>query len=791
MMRHDMLPYRPASLIPPQMIRACLRSVIVVSGTLGFAIAVLILSFALRGLPAAYGAEAGQALPNGLFFRSDDGQSGLEAPVLESDVSMAVNGLVNRVTVRQVFHNPSDRWLEGIYVYPLPERSAVDRLTMTIGDRKVEGRIMEKAEAERAYQAAAASGQRASLVSGERPNVFVTSVANIGPGESITIEIGYQDAVAYENGVFALRFPMVVAPRYSPAPPEVVEAPSTPVTPTPAVNPAQDEEARDLFGPVETGGKRNPLSLAITLDAGVPLQNVKSLYHPVVIETLENGQQRIDLRDGSVPADRDFVLEWQPLPSAAPQAAVFAEQVGADTHLLVMMVPPEPTWTNTEPVPAPFPRELVFVIDTSGSMHGDSLVQAKAAVIAALKSLNPEDRFNVVQFNSVTHALYRRPVVASVANVSRAFHYVSALEAEGGTEMAPALDFALTGGTADGYLSQIVFLTDGAVGNEHELFKMVAEQLGDSRLFTIGIGSAPNSYFMRKSAELGRGSFTHIGDLEEVATRMEALFAKLENPALTDIRVGWPAAAGKRVEAYPSPLPDLYEGEPVTFSARLEGVPLEELEGQMLITGTGSQGPWQQRLPLDSLTAAPGSASLWARAKLVAIEDRFNDTPGVDSAAVRADALALALEHGLVTRYTSLVAIDEERVRPEDETLQSEEIARNLPEGWSAEHVFGSAEAEAGADPARLQAPAMQVPPTQIPGTQAPLMDAAQTKAMRSYALPAPLLQQADAASGGQPIMLPQGATPAERMALFGGLALTAGLILLLVLRRRKAVQLA
>jgi len=782
-MRHHLPPQHIHSVFPPVLGKALLHNVLVIGATLVLAILTLLAALALQALPVhaqdQIQARAGQVqvveseTPAGLFFRSGEAGSVLEAPVLKSDVSIAVNGMVARATVRQVFHNPSDRWLEGIYVFPLPGRSAVDRLTMTIGERRVEGRIMEKAEAERAYREAADNGQRASLVSGERPNVFVTAVANIGPGEDIAVEIGFQDTVAYENGAFTLRFPMVVAPRYSPAPrADIAEAPAPN---RPAVNPAAatapQGDDRDLFGPVHTDGrKHNLLSLTVQLDAGLPLASLRSLYHPVVIESTAEGGQSIALSDGDVPADRDFVLEWAPAASGAPQAAVFAEQVGADAHLLVMMVPPARAAEGVlpaEPQPAPLPRELVFIIDTSGSMHGDSLDQAKAAVTAALKRLNPEDRFNVIQFNSETHALFPQPAAADVANVMQAWYYVSALVADGGTEMRPALQLALRDGPSDGYLQQVVFLTDGAVGNEDELFREVAARLGAHRLFTVGIGSAPNSYFMRKAAEIGRGSFTYIGDLGEVKPRMDALLAKLEQPALTDIRVGWPLTAGKRLELYPTPLPDLYAGEPVTFAARLEGVDLRDLDGQLLITGNAVDGAWQQRLALTDLTAAPGVASVWARAKLTQIEDGlYRGGPETDQAAIRAQALALALDHRLVTRYTALVAIDERVARPDDAGLSREEIARDLPAGWDADKVFGeqaSTTSGAGA-------------PTK---TWAPME-------MREHVLPAPLLQRV-AVADGQPVTLPQTATPAERMAILGSFYLIlAALLILLVLRRQR-----
>ncbi|MGD1878430.1 MAG: marine proteobacterial sortase target protein [Kiloniellaceae bacterium] len=791
--------------VPPRLGRTLWRNLAVLGAVMGAGLALVLVAM-LASLPVRAQDAASPELPAGLYFPTGEDGSGaagrvLEAPTLKTAVDLEVNGMVSRVSVRQVFHNPTRRWLEGIYVFPLPERAAVDRLTLRIGDRTVEGRIMEKAEAERAYKEAAATGQRASMVSGERPNVFVTAVANIGPGEDITVEIGYQDAVAYNDGVFSLRFPMVVAPRYTPAPkPAAVAGLPDQPAPAPAAMTGPDNAPRDLFGPVDIDPETaNPLSLTLHLNAGMPLASLRSLYHPVVIESGEDGSQTLTLQAGQVPADRDFVVEWKPAPSAAPQTAVFAEQVGADTHLLVMMVPPvregapvEPQTTLPRPaLPQPAqPREVIFVIDTSGSMFGDSLDQAKAAVVAALKRLKPEDRFNVLQFNDDTHALFPHPAAATVGNVARAWYYVSALEAEGGTEMLPALERALDTrhlpapgsgqgsdqapqGRSEGrFLRQVVFLTDAGLSNEEDLFRTVAAQLGDSRLFTVGIGSAPNSYFMRKAAELGRGSFTYIGDLSEVESRVDALLTKLEQPVLTDLRVGWPLNAGKRIEIYPTPLPDLYAGEPVTFTARLEGVDLESLDGQLLITGNSAQGGWQQRLPLGNLTPAPGTAAVWARAKLVQIEDGLYRASsaagqGVDQAAIRAEALAVALEHQLVTRYTALVAIDAAVARPEGEDLQSAEIPRDLPAGWAAGKVFGQEmDVQEEADTAGF---------------------AADPTAMRSRAMPAPLLQRVQAA-GGQPITLPQTATPAERMAIVGSayLFLALALILLVMVRRRR-----
>ncbi len=704
--------------------------------------------------------------PTGLFFRSGHAgdttpESFAAAPLLGSEVEISVSGLVSRVTVRQHFRNPSTAWLEGVYVFPLPDKSAVDRLNMRVGARRIEGRLLERAEAKRVYDAAAAAGQRASMVSAERPNVFTTAIANIGPGEEITVEIEYQDSVAYDDGRYSLRFPMVVAPRYSPRPQGQAEM----VGNGPTATGTSQRDDRDVFGPVRRHGdptqddgsdnlpRHNPLALEVTLAAGLPLGDIESLYHDVNIESIDEDRQRIRLSQGAVPADRDFVLEWTPRDMAAPQAAVFAEEVAGHTYLMVMLQPPAVAAGSASKRQ---PRDVTLVVDTSGSMHGPSMRQAKAAVAQALKRLDPSDRFNVISFDDETRALFPELQPATAENIAWAWHYIDAFEADGGTEMLPALVRALRG-KSDAErrnperLDQVVFITDGSVANEVELFGVIADRLADTRLFPVGIGSAPNSYFMRKAAEAGRGSFVHIGDVEEVGARMTALLRKLEAPALTSITTGWPTSAGKTVEIYPNRVPDLYDGEPVVFTARLDGVGLAELEGHLLISGRGGNGNWQRRLQLDRLNPAPGVAAIWARAKLDDIEDGIYRGGEADS--VRAQALAVALEHGLVTRYTSLVAVDEVVARPTDKDLEKREIARNLPRGWDHESVFGI-DAETRPQRAELQGLMKQSKVSYL--TQAP------------------------------PLPLPRGATPAA-LRIFIGTAsvLMGGLLLLLLLRRR------
>jgi len=651
----------------------------------GAAAAFLALLISLLLATSAARAQSSEEAPNGgLFFKSDKTGAFYEAPILRTDVKLTVAGTIVRATVRQHFVNPSSAWLEGVYVFPLPEQSAVDHLVMEIGERHVVGQIKPREEAKRAYEQAAAAGQHASLVESERPNIFTTSVANIGPGKQIVVEIQYQDRVDIDADTYSLRFPMVVGPRYIPGDAVSLVADRPNNGGGWADDTAHVPDASRITPPVldPREGKINPVTMSIDFAPGFPVERVTSLYHPIVA-TDADGSKTITLAEGDVPADRDFVLEWVPKLSAKPTASLFAEQRDDDVYLFAMLTP-----ATAEQETPRVPRDVVFVIDTSGSMGGTSIGQAKAGLLLALERLTPADRFNVIQFNSVTGSLYGelKPWTGETLREARA--YVDRLVATGGTEMRPALWLALDGETSPGRLKQVIFLTDAAVGNEAELFDDIARRLGDARLFTIGIGTAPNSYFMRKAAELGRGSFTYIGDVTEVGERMTELLHKLEQPAITDIAVRWPDRLPASAEMYPATVPDIYDGVPVTFGARLPGAKLDQLSGLLAIEGRDGDATWRHSIDIRQARTGAGVATVWARAKLSAIEDE--QWRGADPARVREAATAHALAYELVSSYTSLVAVDEEVVRPRNEPLATAQVPTNLPHGWSYEKVFGA-----------------------------------------------------------------------------------------------------
>ena len=329
----------------------------------------------------------------GILLKTLSGKTSVLAPLLNTKVTMTISGLIARTTVSQQFSNPSDEWAEGVYVFPLPDQAAVDHLRMRIGERIIEGQIQERAQAKKTYAKAKAKGQRASLVEQERPNMFTTSVANIAPHAPITIDIEYQEVVRYSQGRFLLRFPMVVGPRYIPGQPHDIQEPSSSQAGLGATpNTDQVPDASRITPPVQhpSHGLLNPIDIRIDLAPGMLLQTIESPTHPITITKQEDNSYKISLQDVSTHSDRDFELIWTPLASETPQATVFTETHEGETYLFLQLMPPvTPSFTQET-----IPREVIFVIDTSGSMAGTSLIQAKAALKLALTRDRKSTRLN-------------------------------------------------------------------------------------------------------------------------------------------------------------------------------------------------------------------------------------------------------------------------------------------------------------------------------------------------------------------------------------------------------------
>ncbi|WP_372970721.1 marine proteobacterial sortase target protein [Marinobacter sp.] len=620
----------------------------------------------------AEASETGREGTGEFYFMDDDGQRRGPATLLDTDYRVTVSGLIADTRLRQSFRNTSQQWREGVFVFPLPENASVYGMTMTAGERVVVGDIHEKQEAKRQYTRAKEEGRKVARVDQQRPNLFTTRMANIPPGETITVELNYQQAVRYQSGAFELRLPTTLTPRYMPG--QVAD--NRPVqwtggwaSPTTEV-PDADQISPFTVLPGDVAPDSHRATIALEINAGLPVSSVSSPSHRINSTWNGNGVE-VAPESGEVLMERDLVVRWASAKGMEPSAAVFHERWQGEDYLLALMVP----GVNHD---QRMPRELLFVIDTSGSMAGESIRQARQALLRGLETLGPDDRFNVIQFNSQTHTLYMEPVPASANNIARARRYVQGLNANGGTEMAPALDAALKDSYSDRVESarvrQVVFITDGSVGNEAALFGKIRSQLGRSRLFTVGIGSAPNMHFMREAARFGRGTYTAISDLSEVERPLEELLAKMESPVLTDISVSWPGQTAA-TEAFPGRIGDLFRGEPMVQVVR--GLPGE---GELEVSGRLADGEqWQQSLRLDQAAPGKGLHRHWAKQKISGLMD--SGLTGRIDDDTRGEVTDLGLKHQLMTKYTSFVAQEKTPSRPADEALATDSIPTLLPAG--------------------------------------------------------------------------------------------------------------
>jgi Ca-activated chloride channel family protein len=721
--------------------------------------------FGGMSLVRAARAEAAPAAPQPALVRPGDLRSGglllpsdregwfRAAPLVGANVRIEITGPIARARVEQTFTNPSDDWIEALYVFPLPDDAAVDTLKLTVGDRVIEGEVKRREEARAIYEAAREEGRKAGLLEQQRDNIFTQAVANIGPGESVTIAIEYQQAVKQDAGTFSLRSPLVVAPRYSPQP--ILQQVDLNSNGWGNADPVLDREA--IEAPVLDPGKdgrSNPVRIEVRLAAGFEIAEAASTYHDMETVEEDASTRILKLKEGAVPADRDFELTWKAR-GAAPTAALFRETVNGEDYLLAFLTPPWQAAGND----VRQQREAIFVIDNSGSMAGESMDQAKAALETALSRLSPADRFNVVRFDDTFTVLFPAPVPADRENVQRAIAYVRSLEANGGTEMLPALDAALSLRADPAWLRQVVFITDGAIGNERQLFDRIARARASAsppRVFAVGIGSAPNSFFMNRAAEIGGGAALHIGSTQEVAGRMGAFLEKLENPVVTGLTAR--VRGFEMSEASPDPLPDLYLGEPVVLAAKVSRRDSEA--GVLEISGEFAGRPWTARMDLARAAQGSGIGKLWARRKIASLEASLSF--GADIQRVDEEIARTALDHHLVSRLTSLVAVDDFVARPGGEAIDSRKVPLNLPHGWEYEKVFGD------------QAASGQAQPVQAARTRS--LMAAQSPA------PTPLPYAAEASQEDLPDMLvaeqaPQPKTTVQETAPKGLLAIVAILL--------------
>ncbi|MBE9563683.1 MAG: marine proteobacterial sortase target protein, partial [Proteobacteria bacterium] len=573
-----------------------------------------------------------------VWLQTNDAQNKgtyIEALQMQTDVDYKVTGAIARAKIKQQFKNTSSLWAEGIYVFPLPEKAAVDHFRMVIGDRIIEGEIKQRIIAKKIYERAKSTGKKASLIEQQRPNVFTTSLANIAPGEEISVEFEYQQVLEYKDDSYSLRFPMVVGPRYHPD-----------KTFSQNITSHAPGETSVYTETDQSNSNKNPVRIHVLLDAGVNLYDLSSSYHRINIKQTSETRYSISTIGENISSDRDFELIWKPQLVNSPQLSAFSEEIDAEKYAMITLLPPDLSHLQQK-VQA---RDIIFVLDISGSMSGTSIDQAKKSLITALDGLTTIDRFNIIWFNHETDRLFQGAVTATAQYKNTAKRFIENLQADGGTEMLPALKLALSDQEEFSRFRQVIFLTDGNISNETELFDVIDSRLGNNRLFTIGIGSAPNAYFMRKAANKGRGTFTYIGNINEVHNKTIALFKKLETPALINIQIDLDRNI---YEVFPNIIPDLYAGETATILIKGKSLP-----ASINVTGDYGNSEWQTSSQLTS-TSRNGISVSWAREKIDSLMNLHHQSNTENERnSIEKEITDTALKHHLVSRYTSLIAVD-------------------------------------------------------------------------------------------------------------------------------------
>lgn len=583
-------------------------------------------------------------------------------PLKHTAVHAAIIGPICDVTVTQQFHNTHTRPIEALYVFPLPEDAAVTELTLTIGERVIRGDVREREQAQRDYAEARDAGQGAALLEQERPNLFTISVANIQPDEKIEVTLRFHDRVPYDDGTFEFVFPTVVLPRYVPSE-QAASADAQRVTATPLLM----DGTRD----------GHTLSLEVTLDAG-KLETISSPTHEVDIQP-ERGQTRVTLRQADAIPNKDFILRYRVVGDRFATASFTYRPAGEPGTLLLLLTP------KAELAPADvLPRELLFVYDRSGSMSGDSMMQARNALQACLRALNPGDTFNIFPFDDKVEQFAPHSLPFTQEHVDRADAYLAKIDARGGTEILKALQTALEQPRDAERLRVVVFMTDGAVGNEDQVLRELRRSLNESRVYAFGIGSAVNRFLLDKLAEVGRGSVEYIFPGQAIEDAVQRFQNRAAFPVLVDLNIDW--GSGRMTDVYPNPLPDLYSGQPLVVLGRFHG----KGASQIKVTGRTPQGSFTQTLELDWPAETPDRSvhwsaltQVWARARLDALMTRERDTPA-DQSKVRQEILSLALEHHLLSPYTAFVAIEEQK-HPERDQAERVLVPIHLPQGTRRE----------------------------------------------------------------------------------------------------------
>ena len=616
-------------------------------------------------------------------------------PLKHTDVTVEISGFLSRVNVTQEFENPFKEKIEAVYVFPLPASAAVDDMTMTVGERVVRGKILRREEAQAVYDAAKSGGQVASLLNQERPNIFTQSVANILPGERIRITISYLETLKYEAGSYEFSFPMVVGPRYMPG--EATGRQGSGVSP----DTTQVPDASRISPKLVAEGMRSghDISLDIMLDAGVPIDVIKGKSQEVELERLSAHSAHVRLKSSSMIPNKDFILTYN-VAGKSIQDALLAHRSEKGGYFTLILQPPERIT-----VADVMPKELVFVLDTSGSMSGFPIEKAKETMKLALDGLYPADTFNLITFAGDTRILFPTPVRATPANLKKAQDFLSATSGNGGTEMMKAIKAALDASDSQDHVRIVCFMTDGYVGNDMEIISEVQKH-PNARVFAFGIGSSVNRFLLDKMSEYGRGEVEYVALNDDGSAAARRFHERVRNPLLTDISVDWNGLPVSDI--YPQRIPDLFGAKPVILTGRYTAAG----RGMIRLKGKMSGREFVREIAVDFPETESQHnvlSSLWARSR---IDDLMGqDYNGMQQGAMKPELKEtitnLGLEYRLMTQFTSFVAV-EEMIVTDGSQPRRIDVPVEVPEGVNRDALIGAG------DPMSRPSATLQSPVTNL-----------------------------------------------------------------------------
>ncbi len=601
-------------------------------------------SVVLRGPPV----DVGQ----GVLEAATDSTSPSRPFVLQHTTVVAeVTGFVSAVTVTQEFKNPFPTPVDAVYVFPLPEDSAVDEMTFKAGSRVIRASIQRREEARRQYEEARALGRRAALLDEERPNIFTQSIANLMPGELVKVTLRYVAPLRYDDGAYTLNFPMVVGPRYVPGAPLAGEPQGTGTSPDTTDVP----DASRITPPLERTGR--DISIEVRLDAGTTIEELWSVSHRLLADRAASARAVITLDPADHIPNKDFILRWR-VSGAEKRAAVLSS---GGTFALML---------NPEVRVAPnavTPKEMVFVIDTSGSMQGEPLEAAKRAMALAMKQMNPGDTFMLIDFADRASSFDASPLPNTPTNVARALAYLAALPASGGTNQLEGIRAALSRPPDPARVRMVLLMTDGFIGNEQQIFAETQRLLGNARLFGFGVGNSVNHSLLSRLSAIGRGFYQYVRTNEDSTEAVGRFVRRLARPLLTDLEVDF---GGLEVfDVLPRKIPDLFDTQPVVLLGRYR----HPGRGQVRLRGRVAGQPVELTtdVTLASQDTSSGLKAMWARARIEEL-DTAQHLEGIDASR---EITTLGLEYHLVTPFTSFVAVDTEpQVSGNEPTGQSSNL---------------------------------------------------------------------------------------------------------------------